>query len=87
MKHTKKYLDAMWVIENPDKYDAHDVLDAKRYTNAYIEGYTQALLIADVVGQSEQLKAFILDYINEFEQEGTTGWERYNKAKELFKNV
>lgn len=55
MKHTKKYLDAMWVIENPDKYDERNVLDAKRYTNAYLEGYTQALLITPVVGRSEQL--------------------------------
>lgn len=47
----------------------------------------EQLELCNVVGQSEQLKAFILDYINEFEQEGTTGWERYNKAKELFKNV
>ena len=55
MKHSKKYMDAMWVVENPDKYDERDVIDAKRYTNAYIEGYNQALLIAPVVGRSEQL--------------------------------
>lgn len=45
----------MWVLENPDEYDERDVIDAKRYTNAYIEGYNQALLMAPVVGQSEQL--------------------------------
>ena len=58
MKHTEKYLQAKWVTQNPEGYDERDVIDAKRYCNAYLEGYSQALSIANVVGQSEQLKAF-----------------------------
>ena len=55
MKHTEKYLQAKWVTENPDGYDERDVIDAKRYCNTYLEGYNQALSIANVVWQSEQL--------------------------------
>jgi len=43
MVHTEKYLQAKWVIENPKEYDERDVIDAKKYCNAYIEGYKQAL--------------------------------------------
>ena len=43
MEHTEKYLQAKWVSENPEGYDARDVLDAKRYISAYIEGYNQVL--------------------------------------------
>ena len=42
MKHSKKYIDAMWVLENLDKYDERDVIDAKKYCNAYLDGYNQA---------------------------------------------
>lgn len=35
--------------------DERDVVDAKRYCNAYLDGYNQALRIHDVVGRSEQL--------------------------------
>lgn len=55
MKHTEKYLQAKWVTENPDGYDERDVIDAKRYCNTYLEGYNQALSIANAVGRSGQL--------------------------------
>lgn len=55
MKHTEQYLQAKWVTENPDGYDERDVVDAKRYCNAYLDGYNQALRIHNVVGRSEQL--------------------------------
>ena len=51
------------------------------------EHLAEQLTIPAAVGESEQLKAFIVDYINEFEQEGTTGWERYNTAKKLIKSL
>jgi hypothetical protein len=62
MEHTEKYLQAKWVTENPKGYDERDVVDAKRYCNAYLDGYNQALSINDVVGQSEQLVAFLRQY-------------------------
>lgn len=43
MKHTKKYLDAKWVVENPEDYDERDVIDAQRYCNAYLDGYKHGL--------------------------------------------
>jgi hypothetical protein len=55
MKHTEKYLQAKWVTENPKGYDERDVARANSYCEAYLEGYNQALSIANVVGQSEQL--------------------------------
>ena len=55
MKHSEKYLQAKWVTENPDGYDERDVVDAKKYCNAYLDGYNQALRTTDVVGRSEQL--------------------------------
>ena len=55
MEHTEKYLQAKWVVENPKGYDERDVIDAKKYCDAYLEGYNQALSIANVVKQSEQL--------------------------------
>lgn len=54
MKHTEEYLQAKWVTKNPDGYDERDVVDAKRYCNAYLDGYNQALRTPDIVGQSEQ---------------------------------
>ena len=48
MEHTEKYLQAKWVTENPDGYDERDVVDAKKYCNAYLDGYNQALRIHDV---------------------------------------
>lgn len=59
MKHTEEYLQAKWVTKNPDGYDERDVVDAKRYCNAYLDGYNQALRTPDIVGQSEQLVAFL----------------------------
>lgn len=59
MKHTEKYLQAKWVTENPKGYDERDVARANSYCEAYLEGYNQALNIANVVGQSELLKAFV----------------------------
>ena len=55
MKHTEKYLQAKWVTENPKGYDERYVIDTKRYCNAYLEGYNQALSLGGVVGRSEQL--------------------------------
>lgn len=55
MKHTEKYLQAKWVTENPKGYDERDVARANNYCEAYLEGYNQALSIANVVRQSEQL--------------------------------
>lgn len=55
MKHTEKYLQAKWVTENPKGYDERDVARANSYCEAYLEGYNQALSIADVVGRSELL--------------------------------
>lgn len=54
MKHTKNYMDAMWVIENPEKYDNRDVARANSFIQAYNEGYNQALSLSAVVGRSEQ---------------------------------
>ena len=54
MKHTEKYLQAKWVTENPKGYDERDVARANSYCEAYLEGYNQALSIANVVGRSEQ---------------------------------
>lgn len=55
MKHTEKYLQAKWVTENPKGYDERDVARANSYCEAYLEGYNQALSIANVVERSEQL--------------------------------
>ena len=54
MKHTKNYMDAMWVVENHEKYDNRDVVIANSFIQAYNEGYNQALSLGAVVGQSEQ---------------------------------
>lgn len=56
MEHTEEYLQAKWVTTNPDGYDKRDVVDAKRYCNAYLDGYNQALRIHYIVEQSEQLE-------------------------------
>lgn len=58
MEHTEKYLQAKWVTENTQGYDERDVVDAKRYCNAYLEGYNQALRMPDV-GQRSELLAFM----------------------------
>jgi hypothetical protein len=47
----------------------------------------EVLRLFSVVGRIEQLKAFILDYVKEFEENGTTGIERYMDAKELLKSL
>jgi len=43
MKHTKKYYDALDVLENATKYDDRDVIKASDYISIYIEGYIQAI--------------------------------------------
>lgn len=59
MNHTEKYLQAKWVTENPKGYDERDVERANSYCEAYLEGYKQALSIANV---SESFsKADLLD--------------------------
>ena len=40
-----------------------------------------------LIKENELLKSFLKDYINEFEENGTTGWERYDKAKELIEKT
>lgn len=55
MEHTERYLQAKWVTENPKGYDERDVAHANSYCEAYLEGYNQALSIANVVGRSKQL--------------------------------
>lgn len=55
MKHTKNYMDAMWVVENPEKYDNRDVVRANSFIEAYNEGYNKALSLVAVIGRSEQL--------------------------------
>ena len=61
MKHAEKYLQAKWVTENPDGYDERDVVDAKRYCNAYLDGYNQALSTPDAAGQSEGVECDYCD--------------------------
>jgi hypothetical protein len=84
MEHTEKYLQAKWVTENPDGYDERDVVDAKRYCNAYLDGYNQALRMHDVVGQSEQLVCCEnCSYFNKEEKtcgETCTDWSAHAKA-------
>lgn len=58
MEHTGKYLQAKWLTENPKGYDERDVARADSYCNAYLEGYNQALSIADVIQQRELLLAY-----------------------------
>jgi len=58
MKHSEKYLQAKWVTENPDGYDERDVVDAKRYCNAYLDGYNQALRTPDAAGRSKEFYCF-----------------------------
>jgi hypothetical protein len=67
MEHTEKYLQAKWVAENPDGYDERDVVDAKRYCNAYLDGYRQALRIHDVSGSfsSEKLEQAYRDGVRD----------------------
>lgn len=56
MKHAEKYLQAKWVTENPKGYDERDVARANSYCEVYLEGYNQALSIANVVEQNKQFK-------------------------------
>lgn len=49
MKQTNNYMDAMWVIKNPDKYDNRDVVKANSFIEAYNEGYNQALSLGAVL--------------------------------------
>jgi hypothetical protein len=62
MEHTKKYLQAKWVTENPNGYDKRDVVDAKRYCNSYLDGYNQALRIHDVAKQNEHFNCLSGNY-------------------------
>lgn len=56
MKHTKNYMDAMWVVENPEKYDNRDVVRANSFIEAYNEGYNKALSLGDVVSLPDKRK-------------------------------
>lgn len=47
-KPSEKYLEAKWVIENPDGYDKRDVARANSYCEAYLEGYNQILHLSIV---------------------------------------
>ena len=63
MKHTEKYLHAKWVTENPKGHDERYVIDAKRYCNAYLEGYNQALNLGGVsVSFTDRLFEIAYDY-------------------------
>lgn len=64
MKHTKNYMDAKWVVENPEKYDDRDVARANSFIEAYNEGYNKALSLGTVVGQSEQTELPEIGCIN-----------------------
>lgn len=39
MKCSKQYYDAMWVLENREKYDDRDVIRAQTYVDTYMEGF------------------------------------------------
>lgn len=54
MKDTKNYMDAKWVIENPEKHDDRDVARANSFIEAYNEGYNKALSLCAAVEQSEK---------------------------------
>ena len=60
MEHSEKYLQAKWVTENPKGYDERDVARANSYCEAYLEGYNQALSIANV--GSNEVKCCSCDY-------------------------
>ena len=51
LKHTKEYLDARWVIDNPKDYEQQMVFDAQNF----VRGYDQALSIFVAVKGNEQL--------------------------------
>ena len=51
MKHTKEYLDAKRIINNPKGYEQQMVIDAQNF----VRGYEQALSLFVVVGRSEPL--------------------------------
>jgi len=38
-KHTQDYLGAIYVVQNPEKYDPRIVSEARTYFKAYNEGY------------------------------------------------
>lgn len=43
IKHTEKYLQAKWVVENPKGYDPRDVKEAVAYCSAYLDGFNHGL--------------------------------------------
>lgn len=55
MIHTKDYMDAMWVVQNPEKYDNRDVVIANSFIENYNRGLSLALSLSAVAWQSEQL--------------------------------
>lgn len=71
MKHTKNYMDAMWVIQNPEKYDNRDVVRANSFIEAYNEGYNKALSLGAVVNRRELLLDFA-DYSESDKSSQTT---------------
>jgi hypothetical protein len=64
MEHLQRYLQAQWVVENPDRYDERDVIDAKKYCDAYMDGYNHVVnaynqaRLSDIEQQKQQLKAY-----------------------------
>lgn len=60
MKHTKNYMDAMWVVENPEKYDNRDVARANSFIQAYNEGYNQALSLGAVVATKRKCCSYFV---------------------------
>jgi hypothetical protein len=52
----------------------------------FIETLNQALRIHDVVGRSEQLKAFLSTMIEEFDNGGVS-WETRDSAESLLKSL
>jgi hypothetical protein len=60
MEHSKEYLQAKWVIDNPNDYEQQMVFDAQNF----IRGYEQALNILLVSKQREQLIAFYRKMLN-----------------------
>lgn len=64
MEHNRKYLEAKYVIENPKEYDPRDVVDAKRYCNAYEDGLKASKNIDDLHGVSDQRELLISFFEN-----------------------
>lgn len=42
MVHSETYLQLKWVVEHPNGYDPRDVIAAKKYCEAYEDGYKRS---------------------------------------------